>query len=123
RSRGERSAGRAPSRRRREEFPPRAPAHQEGGGGRGGGGFFGGGGGGRARGYGLSAVGMAAEPPLTLMRSPRSFSETSSQRSTWTFRSTILPTRITLLSGEKATPCHQWPIHAAPSPTRRVPSR
>ena len=27
------------------------------------------------------------------------------------------------LSDEKATPCDQWPIQAAPSPMRRVPSR
>src|SRR4030095_14870440 len=42
--------------------------------------------------YAWSAVRSAAEPPFTLMRSPRSFRETSSQRRTCTSRSTMLPT-------------------------------
>ena len=70
---------------------------------------------------GRSAVRIAAPPPFSLML-PASASAVPSQRKTCTFSSTMLETRIVLLSSLKLTPCDHWPIGASAAFVSVVPA-
>src|SRR5215813_15497135 len=61
----------------------------------------------------FSAVRMQAGPPLTLIRAPVSLRVLPSHEKTWMSFSTMLPTRMVLLSGDHVAPCDQWPIGAS----------